>query len=100
MLIQKNLKLHKKALNILEMIETCENRLADYRGYLKKPYAAYHCSTRFYYERNIDKHVAIRQRLINYYADVMLRLVSPVVENARLLGTIVINEKRIAEPQY
>ncbi len=89
---QKNLKLHKRSLCILEMIEICENRIADYRSYLNKPHSVYYHITKDYYQKNVTRHLAIKQRLISYYADVMQRLIEPVINNARILGTITINE--------
>ena len=95
-LTQKNLKLHKRALAILEMIETCETRINDYNYYLNKPRSSYFLSTKDYYQKNVARHLAIKQRLISYYADVMVRLTEPVICNAILLGTISINERGFA----
>ena len=95
-LTQKNLKLHKRALAILEMIETCETRITDYNYYLSKPRSQYFLSTQDYYRKNVTRHLAIKQRLIIYYADVMIRLTEPVISNAILLGRISIDERGFA----
>ncbi len=95
-LTNKNLKLHKRALAILEMIEICDNRIQDYKNQLKRTPKLYYDGVRNYYTKNIDKHIAIKDRLIRYYADVMVRLTNPIINNAILLGNISIDERGFA----
>ena len=91
-----NIKLHQKALTILEMIEKCDRIIADSKSFMTRYDAPWFSFTRPMYQKTIDKHIAVKQRLIIYYSDVMRRLVEPAISNAIDLGTIVITENGYA----
>jgi len=94
----KHLKLHRKAIDILEMIKTCDERVEDSRNCLERSVASmWHHATKKHYEDRIKKYTAVKKRLTAYYSDILQRIIDPVLNNAVLLATIIVHENGVAE---
>ena len=77
------LKLHQRQVDILDMIITCNNRIANAEAELRMIKAETRPNVRDWHdfmqlgksnELSIKKHTAIRNRLIAYYRDVQERI--------------------------
>lgn len=90
MLTHKHLKLHNRATCILEMIEKCEWRINDAKDYLNNNcLAPWFVITKNIYAKEYYKYKAVKKRLVEYYAEVMEKLVRPAMEsNIRVIGDI------------
>lgn len=71
------LKLHEKQCRVIEMIIDCEQRNAEKKSELKSALKDYKFSDyiSFLIDRS-DRNEAIKQRLISYYKDIQIRIMT------------------------
>ncbi len=76
----RQLKLHQRAVDVLDMIVTADKYLCDAQDNLKRWDAANWMdlirimSNRSQWEQSVNKYEAIRQRLTSWYIDIMSRI--------------------------
>ena len=78
------LKLHKKSLDVLEMLEKARARRSDAIKYINKgktQQTAWHYLTLPKYEKQFTSMSAIIERLILRYAELVKQIAQPVIEN-------------------
>lgn len=75
---------HCKCVKALELIATCDQYISTCKANLKRHYAADWIDqmpgVQKYNQKNIEKYSAIKQRLIIYYSNQFMKMVSPVAE--------------------
>ncbi len=76
----RQMKLHQRAVDVLDMIVTCDKYLGDAQDNLKRWDAANWMdiirimSKRSQWEQSVNKYEAIKQRLTSWYIDIMGRI--------------------------
>lgn len=79
MYTNKPIRIHSKCLAILEMIQKCNNRIADYESRLTMGASTNDWMYQFmndkkYLSNMLDTHRAMKERLVNYYHHTMENL--------------------------
>lgn|GEM_PF-6130024 len=80
----KLIRLHKRATVILEMIQLANELAVDAAQYVNAIKASkldYRRATLPYYQKRLSKYTNVSYRLQRYYADVMKRIVEPIIIN-------------------
>ena len=89
----KLLKLHERCVDILDMMNTCECRIINFKHDLMFAESRYAFSPELdYYKYQIERHREIKARLAGYYADVMQRILKPVMDKVNPICDIEIKD--------
>ena len=71
MTTHKKIKMHEKCIAVLDMIQTCENRIDSAKLELKKDYTSWFYDIKKHNQERIRIYEAIIERLTNYYLNLV-----------------------------
>ncbi len=93
------LKLHQRQVDLLDMIVRCNNNInayeSDIRLYESWKNLWVYQKTINHHKGKVQKYTAIKQRLVSYYKDIQVRIMSlqPELELTESEAQLIINDK-------